>query len=165
MGALGSTLCRGPMVWGNGVWPHQESPDQFPQHLSFPFSSDSFQIWLPLPRSQLPSKNFYQVFASGQLHRLFSTVWQLPVQQSGKESTCQCRIHRKCSIAKNHDMTASTQHAHIYVYIHIERESFPGGQQVKNRPEMQETGDMDAIPGSRKIPWKRKMVTHSSILA
>ena len=30
MGALGSTLCRGPMVWGNGVWPHQESPDQFP---------------------------------------------------------------------------------------------------------------------------------------
>ena len=43
------------------------------------------------------------------------------------------------------------------MYIYIYRESFPGGQWVKNQPAMQDTGDMDSIPGSRKIPWKRKL--------
>ena len=42
------------------------------------------------------------------------------------------------------------------MYIYIERE-LPWWSVGKNQPAMQDTGDMDSIPGSRKIPWKRKL--------
>ena len=39
---------------------------------------------------------------------------------------------------------------------------FPGGSVVENSPAMQETGLQPLIG---KIPWRRKLATHSSFLA
>ena len=38
-------------------------------------------------------------------------------------------------------------------------------QQIKNPPTMQETRRHGFDPWIRKIPWRKKMATHSSIIA
>jgi len=38
-------------------------------------------------------------------------------------------------------------------------------QWVKNLPAMQKTQEMQIEPRVGKMPWRRKMATHSSILA
>ena len=40
---------------------------------------------------------------------------------------------------------------------------FPGGSEVK--VSASNVGDLGSTPGVGKIPWKRKWLTHSSILA
>ena len=43
------------------------------------------------------------------------------------------------------------------------RVGFPGSSAVKNLPV--NAGDVSLIPGVEKIPWRKQMATHSSILA
>ena len=59
-----------------------------------------------------------------------------------------------------HLSTAHTFHTSV-----TNHEVFLMAQQVKNLPEMQETQETWVQSWVRKIPWRRKMATHSSILA
>ena len=153
MEALGSTLCRGPKVWGKGVRPGQIRSHSiylfhFPQ-MVFKYGSHCQGV-SHHPKTSI--KFLLLVSYTGFL-ALFgsfpgSKVVKNPPANAGYTGNAVSQrimtwLHRL------------SMYTYMYKYIYRERASLVG-QRVKNRLAMQETGDMDSIPRSREIPWKRK---------